>query len=256
MKKLFIISMVLLFTSCSSSTSPLKNRTFVYLGDSIIDNKTIPEQIGKITGATVYNCAIAGTRLTTDTAANYAELTVSKLIAAIASQDFDTALTAATAINKQVRINTLKGVDFSKVDVIIISAGTNDYSANIPLGTFSDTTVATISGSINCIVKTLQSVYPKIDIVFTGPIRRKNYQTAAESDTNPNTNGVYLVEYSDAIIKSAEYNHQNSIDMYRLSGFTPYNHNTFYEDQSTHLNDLGATKFAKRLAAYLISILQ
>lgn len=239
------------------SVYPLYSKKILHLGDSIIDNKTIPEQVGKLTGATVYNCAIAGTRLTsTDTTANYSELSICKLVAAIAANNFTAVTTAATNIGKSARIETLKTIDFTKIDTIVISACTNDYSANVPLGAKTDTTSATIMGSVNYIVNTIQTVYPKINIVFTAPIRRKNYQTAAESDTNPNTSGIYLVEYGDAIQAASGNNHQNSLDMYRLSGFTPYNHNTYYEDQSTHLNDAGATKFAQRLAGFLCSIVK
>ena len=114
----------------------LQGKTIVNFGDSIIgntrDNTSVSSYIAKKTGANVHNMGFGGCQMSKH-ATNWDLCSMYNLANDIANNDFSNLVTAtATGWSGMPSYfkNTAKllsEIDFSKVDVITISYGTNDY---------------------------------------------------------------------------------------------------------------------------------
>ena len=124
-------------------------------------------------------------------------------------------------------LRIIEEYDFSDVNLVSIAFGTNDWNANIPLGSIDDTaenkninTSGTYTNSENtlysaikyCVEKILES-NPKIILVLITPINRTqigNSGAALSSDTNwaygaRNTAGYTLGDVCKAVVDVAQY---------------------------------------------------
>lgn len=242
-----------------SNTSELNNKTIVCFGDSITELGTYPEQIGMNTGATIVKGGFAGCRMAqhkSDYAMN--NQSMQKLVEFIANDDFTPLIESTESyyeetgkdFRKQAR--DLAAVNWSQVDYITIFFGTNDFRANMPIGTNSDFTENTFKGAINKVIKMLSESNPKIRVVFITPFYRIRYMGSEnrDSDTLPNDSGIFLKEYVDAIKEITELNHFPCIDLMRLSGINKYNQETYLVD-GLHPNDFGYTHISNILRKQL-----
>ncbi|MCW8309911.1 SGNH/GDSL hydrolase family protein [Sphingobacterium sp. InxBP1] len=254
------------------------------LGDSLTEFKTIPEYIGKNLGIPFLNCGVGGTRMSYHEDARYGALSFYKIAEAIA----DTASTDETirqnawnsvvnAINaiiptvtaaRQRRLertrDNLVNTDWSKVTILTVWFGTNDFTVPLvpgtstppPIGEISlaNKDVMTIVGAMNYGIDKIQSAYPQIRPNFVTP-KFRYFDTGGvvwNIDDYVNPIGLKLTDVVDGIKQMAALNHLPCCDMLRDSGMNKYNHSLFYED-STHDNELGAQVDAKVLSAFLKS---
>lgn len=152
-------------------------KTICNFGDSIFGQFSSPNDISTyladLNGATVYNCAFGGCRMGTHPVAAWNSFSMYKLADAIASGDWTEQATSALDPTLPAyfsgRVSLLSSLDFSDVDIITISYGTNDFAGGLGLGgnTF-DYTDAALRYSIDKIL----TAYPNIRIFVCMPMYR------------------------------------------------------------------------------------
>ena len=204
---------------------------YVAFGDSIIDAGTIPETVASLTGMTVVNVGIGQTQFgPTGNAPSYDKLSAYGLVDAIVSGQWSAQIAAAAAIaspvpNASAAVDRLMAVDFSTVDIVTMSWGTNDFGRSLlQIGSNSDTQPTTFKGAVNYTLKKLMTACPTLKILLTTPIWRGNWNGENQnSDTAPNLLGQKLVDFADALLETGDLNHVPVADLYRQSGINSFN---------------------------------
>lgn len=167
------------------------------------------------------------------------------------------------------------------IDAVIIWAGTNDYNASIPIGSFyteersivnadgkevkrkqrilSDDG-STFCGNINNLLGYLKTEYPEKTIIIMTPIHR-GYAKFSEKNVQPseeyaNGLGLYIDDYVKALKEAGSVWSVPVIDLYSQSGILPaLQSNTRYIANETydrlHPNDLGHQKIANAVEGHL-----
>lgn len=249
-----------------SKYATLKDITIVNLGDSIFGQEVREERnpvsylLSKYTGATVINCAFGGTRMTNRGSGVFDAFDFPSITSAIVAEDFT--LQEETLASDNVGddvipyqydriLPNLKAVDWSKVDVVTLNYGTNDYTANVPLETFKSTAIENIGA--------LMSKYPHITFVLITPTWRFWYNadgTYMEDSTTRVNGGNNLVAFCEADEEVSESLNINLINAYNI-GINQYNRAYYFptnELDGTHHAENGRKRLAKYLASQLLSI--
>ena len=214
----------------NKATNFYKNKIGVHFGDSIIDIGTIPAKVASGLGATIYNVGFQGCCMTPTNSLGQGQdkFSMYEISQAIKNNDFTAqiTLTNTTASIYKSKLNTLKTIDFSKVNFIIISYGTNDFGFNASVGDYNSSDFNTVCGALNTVLSTFALKYPNIEIIVTTPIFR------VRNDINNfyNTAGFILTEYVEGIKKVCAYRSIKCIDLYTCSGINEYNASTFLKD--------------------------
>lgn len=267
--------------------SPLANKTIVCFGDSIFGNSDdINIKLSELTNATVHNCAFGGCRMTngisnTSASVSYNAFSMYELAYAISENDYTVqtkALATGTLPNPfNARFETLRNIDFNKVDIVTIAYGTNDFTGSVYVNENENQTRYTnrFKGALRCSIESLLSAYPHLRIFLLTPIYRfwvdetKDSTTdeiisttfVEDSNTKLNNNSITLSAYADAIkAVAAEYNIP-VIDNYNI-GLNKFNRFKYfptakdsegnvYNTDSTHPNAEGRYLIAQHVAKEL-----
>lgn len=248
---------------------PLKGKTIVNLGDSIIGKFSTPEDVSsylaEFTGATVYNCGFGGSKMAAHSNVNYALFSLHTLVDAIVYGDFSdqaAALESAWEAPAEyaARLETLEGIDFSKVDIVTISYGTNDWMSAVALDNAQNPKdVTTYLGSFRYSVEKLLTAYPKLRIIPTTPIYRthladETHAYIENSDTWVNAGGKTLTDFCDALMAaSADYKFV-CVDNYWQTGFNELTRTLYYRpNDGTHPSAAGRQVIAQNIANGILS---
>ncbi|MEI6132375.1 MAG: GDSL-type esterase/lipase family protein [Bacillota bacterium] len=237
--------------------SPLKlkfkGKKVLCMGDSITAFCGYPETLSDLLGTTVYNGGVSGTR--TINGGNVDKLSLYEYSVAITSGNWtaqDAAVAALNDGNTSTNYATLKSVDFTKLDYLVISYGTNDFALSNQIGNDSDLapTQKTFKGALNKAIELFKASFPNLKILLVSPIFRVS--TNGNSDTYDWGTGHFLIEFVDATIQIGTKNGVPVLDNYRNSKI---NKNTAsqYLNDGTHPNYLGAEYIASKVANKLFS---
>lgn len=225
------------------------------LGDSIFgEDDDITEALSFLSGATVINGAVGGTRATNRGGSHgFKDFDGVNLIQALCTNTWTNQEAGAEALVGSYpwitsKLATLKSVDMSKIDLITFNWATNDYTASISM--------ADIITAHNTIIDTIQTYYPTIKIVVITPIWR---YFGAKSDNQNADNYAYnvntLKEISNSILQNAQDKRITVFDAYKN---IPLNYNTcdsyFNTGSDVHLNAVGGKMFAHYLNGFINSI--
>lgn len=225
-----------------------KNKTIVNFGDSIFGNSTAPDDISTmiagLTGATVYNCAFGGCRMAVHGNENYTPFSMFSLANAIVSGDYtaqDAGVTneSAQILNKEERVNTLKNIDFSKVDIVTIAYGTNDFTGENVLDDESNLlNTETFGGALRYSIETLLTAYPNLRIFICTPTWRfwnTSGEYTQDSDTYTNGKGNTLINFVNKVKEICNDYHLPCIDNYFELGFNKFNRSQYFTNtDGTH----------------------
>ena len=235
-----------------------KKTSLVCFGDSItgiFTNETdYPYMITNSSNIKAYNVGFAGCRWTDHTSANYMPFSMNRLVDSICSGDFS--LQESTASNcgdiYVERLNTLKNIDFTKVDYVTIFYGTNDWGSNSILKSEDDLNTSekqrtNVEDAMKYSVSKLKEKYPNLEIIIITPYWR--YLNNNDSDTVPNSNGDYLHDYSN-YMENIAYNDckVQTINFYNELDINISNYLEYLPD-GTHPNE----KLKHIIATYIIN---
>ena len=245
---------------------PLNGKTIVNFGDSIFGNRRPPNdistEIARLTGATVHNCGFGGCRMSSHTQpTQFAAFSMYRLADAIANNDWTLQDTAVSQTGWGMpsyfpeALTLLKSIDFSKVDIITIAYGTNDFASGKGLSDAEnnkDTT--TFAGALRYSIETLLGAYPHLKIFVCSQIYRfwldDNGEFSADSDTKM-FGGVKLTEYVAKTKEVAEEYHIPYIDNYNI-GMNKCNRSVYFSStDGTHPIPAGCNLMAANIAKKL-----
>ena len=243
---------------------PLSDKKILAIGDSITfgvgsgGTGGYPEVLANISGATVYNAGIGGTRLTniqiTSTPAEVylSQLNAVKMAEAIATGYWNDIIDAATALDAidhtakaMISVNRVKNLLIKDIDMVIISSGTNDLNKSTT-GVKTSIDDSTIYGAINKISSHILSAKKSMKILICQPIVRWfDYSTQhgniaywSDNYESPEIPGRTLATLSNDISDAAKWQHLNVANLYWELGWNTNNYSIFTAD-GTHPNQTG-----------------
>lgn len=207
----------------------LANKKINFLGDSITEGhgtscieKNYVSVFGQLSGSTVRNYGIGGTRISRQTTPSENPRYDLDFISRVEEMDPD-------------------------ADIIVVFGGTNDFGhGDAELGTFESRDVYTFYGAMHTLCTDLINKYPKAEIVFMTPLRRLSW---VHQDNT-------LTDYVNIIKEVAGYYALPVLDLYNTSGLQPEVEviKDLYMPDGLHPGDAGAEKIAKRLLGFLKSL--
>jgi lysophospholipase L1-like esterase len=241
------------------SVMPLAGKQIVNFGDSIFGGARPPQDISTIlaelTGAIVYNCGFGGCRMSYHPQTNFDAFSMTKLSDAITTRNFtlqDNALTDTTGGGVPDYfadgLATLKSVDFTKVDIVTIAYGTNDWNGVA----LDDGTTRSVAGALRYSVETILATYPHIKIFVCCPTYRfwmdASGNFVEDSDTKPGGWGYTIPQLCDKEREVAEELHLPFIDNYNI-GINKFNRSHYFPAaDGTHQNINGRRLIAEHIA--------
>ena len=248
----------------------------VCLGDSIFGNNQppydLPTYIEVMTGKKTANCGFGGTEAGTWDGTQYPNmqymekynpLSYCGIADAIASGDWtDIDIDwytlygdAAFMPNKYI----LKNIDFSKVRVITVAFGENDWAHKRVMDNEEDLLdTSTFKGALRYGTETILTAYPNINIVFLSPIWSYAYGSEVDytmnTDNTANGDGVYLSAYITAMKEVAAEYHLPFFDNYTNGIINALNGRQMIRDKS-HLNTgMGVDRMGRLIGAEVASV--
>ena len=243
---------------------PLRGKTIVNFGDSIFAKRSAPTDISsfiaQLTGATVHNCAFSGCRMA-EIGESYESTNAFSMVAltdAIISGDFSRQeavigeTTEDEASLKRQHLTNLENVDFTKVDIVTIAYGTNDWTSGVGLTSYGN--------ALSYAIEKILTTYPTVQIFVCLPTFRWKASEETESgyvDTDGDewTNSITGLKLRDFIEKArtiSESYRVQVIDNYYGLGLNRFNTylstdwKTFYTD-NTHPNARGSKLIAEHI---------
>ncbi|MGN1147786.1 MAG: SGNH/GDSL hydrolase family protein [Lachnospiraceae bacterium] len=242
-----------------------KDYRIVCLGDSIIgnvrDETSITAMLGDILGVSVYNGAFGGTTASCKNTENRADVAIDcvslpELVDAICHENF---AVQNASIGSYVSMDYFpegvygfNDIDWSKVEVVVIEHGVNDYLTGTKLDNPQDPyDIYTYGGALRTALRELQEKKPELRIILCTPTYC--WFVADEvSCEERNLGGGYLEEYANLELQIAEEFGVEIIDNYHDSGiggdFTDW---PVYTEDGLHLNETGRKMIAERIAAVI-----
>lgn len=221
--------------------------TLVCFGDSItgmFQNETdYPSMISREANIKAYNVGFSGTTWIDYPGSNsHIPFSMNRLVDAVCSRDFSSqdANVASCGSLYAERLNTLKSIDFTKVDYVTIFYGTNDWAYGSLLKSENDSNTeqkqqSNVESSVEYCINKLKKTYPNLKIIVLSPYWRllnKNY-----CDTTPNKNEDYLYEFSNLIENTSENKcNVETINMYNILNINSNNYTQYLFDE-VHPNE-------------------
>lgn len=239
----------------------------VNMGDSIFGNsdgvsgeaKSVSSFIADFGYATVYNAAFGGTSASLRNIANWDAMSFASLADAIATNDFseqESAISTAQdfPINFASHLATLKNIDWTNIDFLTVSFGSNDFNSNVAIGE-CDGNKETFLGAMSYGLKKLMSKFPQLKAVVLTPTWRwyiENNNYSQSSDTYTNAIGLTVVDYVEACDDLAKNLHVLKCDDYDSVGINESNYAAYFPaDDGAHHNIAGRERIARRIVGFL-----
>ena len=250
-------------------------KKIVMLGDSIVGNYdgpgSIPYYVAEMTKANVYNCAFGGSSMGSDTTSPdpYLEpFNGWKIIQAITTGDYSDMQDVIDndptyqhiRDNFQTHLDTLENMDWTTVDMITLSYGTNDWGTGVVLDDPENPyNTDTFTGAIRTALQTLWSVYPNIKVMMFGVIWRgitiSGGVVIGDSDDGRHGRQWYLKEYEDAAKDTCQEYHVPFVPMYDFTCFNRYTWSAYFPaTDGTHPTASGRYVMSRRYAAHMLEI--
>lgn len=252
------------FVLTFSRRTPEKNYQQVQLvafGDSVFgevrDGTGIPDQVAELLGMSFCNGAFGGTQAARgdrEYRLDYGKdaFSLVGLSKSVYAEDFGVQQTirlkeSSTDYFEEV-IDELALIDFSKVEVILIQHGLNDFYAGVPIRNAEDPyDEYTFSGALRTALKLLRKSCPKAEIVLVTPTYTWNFReelTCEEFDAGCGT----MEDYLAAEREVAQEFGIEVIDLYH--NFFPHKQWSdweLYTRDGLHPNEAGREMIAERI---------
>lgn len=247
----------------------------VMLGDSIVGNYdgvgSIAYYLSNYTKAECYNCAFGGSSMGSDLDHPHPNLEAFngwKIIQAITTNNYTV---QQTAIDNdptyqelksyfQAHLDILKNMDWSTVDIITLSYGTNDWGTRVILDDETNPmSTDTFGGAYRTAIETLWNTYPHIKIMANGVIWRgtsiEGGEVIENTDDSKCGRAYYLKEFEDKAKEICEKYHVLFTPIYDYVGLNKWTWKQYFpSNDATHPNEKGRNIIAKRYAANMIQL--
>lgn len=237
---------------------PLSGKNIVVFGDSIWNTYRNPTgiayQVAKETGATIYNCAINGTRASTDDETvdvmnNWHSKSLSTMIYIMMG-----IIDPVDQIKGEYAIRVVDKIDWDTVDYVLISYGIQDYLFNARLESEEGDYYGlnTYMGALRHAALRTHERYPDIKIVFLSPTYCDIWVGPEDCTSHDEGHGT-LLDYIEAMKVSAEQTGASFVNMYDTLGISAVNATDYMED-SIFLNEKARKEYAEIVTNYLIEM--
>lgn len=276
----------------------LRGRTIVAFGDSITELGSLQDKGGmrysdyieKMYRCNVINVGVGGSQLRQRATPSIpsaptsypidgeqtplsvlAGMDIVNMVRAAVSGDYSIPLASATWIDNYVRktafrtrteiVDTLRSIDWNKVDIVTVFGGTNDWRNGGNLGNYESSTDDTTLGALQIIIDRLLTAYPHIKLYVFTPIVRWIQDTGVGRDdstwcdvyVNQFSESKKLSDYADAIKELSKINHLPVCDMYYTLGWNKKNFsNYFMSHDGTHPFN-GFDVIGRKIASFILS---
>lgn len=254
--------------------APKYEHNIVFLGDSVIGNFAQPFGVTTVMeerlGVDVYNGALGGTCMSfyagnVRESVHSSQWSMVKLAQAICSEDWTSQVTGVSysenyrESTEQIldyfyeRILHLSQTDFSKVDILIIEHGTNDYNCGQALDSEENPLdITTYAGAIRTTIKLLTEKYPDLRIILISPIYCEFITEDNAKCYETDFGGGVLDDYVQMQKAVAEEFGVEWIDAYYGSGIWSDTIDIYTYDK-LHLTDEGKQLIGDMIADYLVA---
>lgn len=249
----------------------LKGKNIVNFGDSIFgnyrDNTSISNQIANVTKATLTNLGFGGTQMSLHERSEFNPFSFCNLVDAIISKDWST---QETSVNNRphdmptyfsTSLTTLKNIDFTKIDYITLSYGTNDYANGNKLDNDDNPyDKNTFAGALRYSIEKILSAFPNLRILIGTPIWRcwindDKTQVIETSDEKTFEGDFTLPQMIEKIKEIAKNYHIPIVDTYNNLSLNKFNWSNFYSsDDTVHPKEFGRYCIAKEYGYKLLSM--
>lgn len=234
----------------------------VCFGDSIFGNNEVPYDLGtQIQNGTwlkTANCGYGGTTARVIPSGNMAPLGLPSIVDCITSGDYTSLGTPAhwrSLSEYRYTVPTLLFplIDFSKVDVVTIAYGTNDWNTSTPIDNQNDPLdTSTFCGGLRYAIENLLTAYPNLTIILLSPIYR--YWGANDDSNSRTVNGKKLMDFVTAMKNVAEEYALPFFDNYNTAGLNKFTAPAWLRD-GTHLNrTVGVQHLGHRIAGEISTV--
>lgn len=247
-------------------TSVLFGKTCVCFGDSITGNYAkhfdYPSVIAAKTGMTVVNGGFGGCRMAKHPTATYDAYSMYRLADSVASGDWsvqdavaDAVAEASSPLYAADHINELKALDWSKVDIVTILFGANDFTGGVGLESESDPLSTNhYKGAARYSIEKLLNTYPNLRIVLLSPLYHYKTVDGETVDTDAYTSGGNkMSDFIKALKEVAEEYKLPFFDMYNTLGINKINRKDMLPD-GAHPSAAGIERIGESIAARLLSV--
>ncbi|PZX07894.1 lysophospholipase L1-like esterase [Psychrobacillus insolitus] len=253
--------------------SQIDGKTVVSFGDSIFGNYSPPVDISTFisenTGSIAKNVGFGGCRMSSHHT-HWDAFCMYRLADAITSKDFSLQNQAIISGSGEsvplgnrlptyfpTRLETLKGIDFNKTEIITIAYGQNDYTAIKLLdNTENPYDIHTYKGALRYSLEKILTTYPHIKIMVLSPIYcfwLVDGVFDQDSDTRKFGDNVLpdLVQAAKEVC--LEYK-TPYLDNYYDLGFNKFNRTSYFSgSDGIHPNSAGRKRIGEKVASQLIS---
>lgn len=231
-------------------TNSYAGKNVVHMGDSIIDLYHVAEKSAALAGYNVTNVGFQATAFTDKMSliTNSKYYSLKQLVNSMANNDWS-AQDNHTNSNYTEHLATLKAIDWSEVDILILSYGTNDYGCQAYLCDTYAKDDTSVEGVIKKAVKYFKTANPNMEIIITTPIYRINIDAYVSAVGQQN---IVFEQYRNEIALTASSLGIKVIDLYALSGIDQYNASATLSD-GLHPNTTGQDMWAAAFVSALSS---
>ena len=235
------------------------------LADGRNTSSSLAKQLESLTGATIYNCAVADSGLCAKGNVLSSSLTpldafhfywlassVCQRNNRYVYEDIFASLGKETPSDAKDAYELLQTIDFTKVDILLLMYDAQDYlEGNLITNPQQQEDLRAFTNHMSAGIKLFQQAYPHIRIMIMSPA----YAYALDPDQEfmdsreYQYNNATLTDYVNAQYMAAVNCEVTFIDNFNGT-ITSHNASTYLKDH-LHLNDAGKTILAERFAAIL-----
>jgi hypothetical protein len=253
LQNLGLVGLTAGLTYWASRRTPFAGHDYVQIGTSVTSEGKTPALVGDRLGISSVNAGFPGTLSGADKNSNLAPMSLYCLTDAVASRDWSNQI-AFCDVDPRYRapLSRLMAADFAGGAYVGLEYGTNEYHYDIKIGDDADQSQDSLKGALNHSIQKLLSAFPDLRLFLMTPSWMLTHD-GRDSDQYPNSLGLFLGDYVEAMLKVAQLNHIPCLDMWRNLGINKTNYKTFTLD-GTHPNGAGAKRRGAAIASYIGSV--
>lgn len=148
-------------------------------------------------------------------------------------------------------VNRSATIDFSRANDVVIFGGTNDFAQNLPIGNISDNTSNSLYGAMNIIFSKIYASNPNAKVYIVLPMWRARITGGnVDVETTPNSIGLLLKDYCEALKNVANKYNVPYLDAYHNMGINSINSTNWLSD-GLHPNDIGYAHLANLIGNFV-----